>query len=73
MPGKDRPTMSHCDSHPAQPPLTVLRSDGSQAHSHEHDHDYQHRTDECSSSCLECPNLQAEDLMDLTMREVFGI
>lgn len=69
MSDKDEPTSQQCPSTQAQEPLTVLRPDGT----HDDHHDHPHHTDECESSCLQCPNLHAEDLMDLTMREVFGI
>lgn len=55
-------------------PLTVLRPDRGNVPQQDHaHHEHEHRTDECEKSCLSCPNLQAEDLMDLTLREVFGI
>ncbi len=37
----------------------------------DHQHDEQH--DECQQQCHDCPNLKAESLMDVTLREVFGL
>ncbi|MAX24453.1 MAG: hypothetical protein CMJ19_08105 [Phycisphaeraceae bacterium] len=36
-----------------------------------HEHDEHH--DECQQQCHDCPNLKAESLMDVTLREVFGL
>ncbi|MFG0248676.1 MAG: hypothetical protein ACF8OB_07295 [Phycisphaeraceae bacterium JB051] len=38
---------------------------------HDHQHDENH--DECQQQCHDCPNVKAESLMDVTLREVFGL
>jgi hypothetical protein len=68
------PNQDASDPHAAEA-LNVL----SNCHSHgEHGHD--HTDDDCSHRCVDCPNLAQEqlklasgDLMELTLKEVFGL
>lgn len=86
MASSDDLTSQKCADATGKPALTVLRPDRAtdqqqspmqdapeQAHDHNPAHHHEHRTEDCEQSCLQCPNLQAEDMMSLTMREIFGI